>query len=324
MFATEEATVYAVRRHRGTAGSYVILKGKSGTYYTHMHTSANLLTNPDTKRPFKQGDKVNAGQAFTYITGSGTQSGRLIRQKTKELGSVQAAVAYWNKNNWGGHNAPHLHFETSTAPYSGKFNPDKLFPEMSRARRKEIQEGSGSSAVKQQFMNPSATSAGLRAMRGPSTTPDAPYLSAGQKEGYNPPSGRAIGSKINYTNFTGFNDQTSAVTAYTGPQDDFLGAPTAETEAQTATRLAGTGENKSMEVAETSGGDAAYKTAKEHKADLGGNQSTGGGRTPSMRNNPETEAPSAGSSGYGAAGKCWVAITGALFFAPQMLQFLPW
>jgi murein DD-endopeptidase MepM/ murein hydrolase activator NlpD len=125
VFAPADGKITLVRKNRGRAGNYIEIQDKNGIKHRFLHTAGETLTNPKTGKPWKPGDSISKGQHFTYVTGSGTNFGRMAER----LGSVNAAMEYFDKKGWGSTNKPHLHYETRGA--GGKpLDPVKVFPLM--------------------------------------------------------------------------------------------------------------------------------------------------------------------------------------------------
>lgn len=103
VIAPEDLTIEEVRLDRTfdttNTGNYVIARGKSGQRFMFMHLGNNTLINPETKEPYKKGEKVSGGQGFATIGGSGTRFAGIVKNiMDKEGLSYEEALQKANKD----------------------------------------------------------------------------------------------------------------------------------------------------------------------------------------------------------------------------------
>jgi hypothetical protein len=121
-------------------GYTIDILGDDGKVQRYSHISGK---NPDGKS-VEVGQLYETGQALTTITGSGTMFGA----KVNELGGLEAAESYFNKNGWGTVNKPHLHFEVreqSGFGFKGTIDPASMLPDVKKGNTFVAGDGTDSS-----------------------------------------------------------------------------------------------------------------------------------------------------------------------------------
>ena len=314
IFASEDMKIVSFVKNRtgmssGT-GNMVIAKGlRTGTVYRYLHMTNQLQKNPGTNRRYGVGDVVKAGKSFGNVGGTGTYFGAATYERMRRAASsgrpisyeqaMRDQVDYFNKNGWSWRGEqvakPHLHFETrKSTGKGGSFDPSRMFPEYSRKRGVLNREVFGKPGVALPNTPGVAlpNTPGVNKLRAIAENPLAAEIpkqvpeelqAAYQMRAHRQAKQEIEGPKANEA------ELDAGVTPNVKEQLTDMGDVEAGVEVESKKRTAAQAQN-----------------AKDRDSKNSSRTRSAGGRGGSGQHHPEQEAPRAGSSGYGASGRCWV------------------